>query len=343
MAVGLSDTAAPRAPASAGRLEDIDRAKGLAITLVVLGHLVAREQPAGNEWYATLQFLIYSFHMYFFVYLAGVVFFYSGAATTPALDYWGYARRRAVRLLIPFALFGLIIVLGKIAAQWFLHVDNKVDALLPGLTALFWDTSHSPAESVWFVFVLFVYCAITPLLLRLTRGQLWPLLAVAAVAYCTRPPSYFYLDRISQFYVFFLIGSLGQRLPEAMGYIDRWFPLFALAFLAALTLLAFKVLDPLTFALCNLLSIPTLHGLIRRRRFAQSNRLLLIGGYSFVIYLLNTIFIGLTKGVLLKFMPWDGQYFLVFAPLLVVAGLVGPIALKELALSRYPAIDHMTD
>ena len=30
---------------------DIDRAKGLAILLVVFGHLMARGYPAGNAWY----------------------------------------------------------------------------------------------------------------------------------------------------------------------------------------------------------------------------------------------------------------------------------------------------
>lgn len=30
---------------------DLDRAKGLAILLVVYGHIVARQAPANNEWY----------------------------------------------------------------------------------------------------------------------------------------------------------------------------------------------------------------------------------------------------------------------------------------------------
>jgi fucose 4-O-acetylase-like acetyltransferase len=340
--VAHSGIESPRA--ATGRLEDIDRAKGFAIILVVFGHLVAREHPAGNAWYSAAQFLIYSFHMPFFVYLAGVAFFYSGAAANPRPDYWRYVCRRGVRLLVPFTVFGIMIVTGKSVAQHFLHVDNSVDDFLASLMALFWDTSRSPAESVWFVFVLFVYCALTPVLLRLTGGRVWPLLALAFAAYWTSPPSYFYLDRIAHYFFFFLIGSLGLRMPQAMRHIDRWFALYGAAFLSALTLLAFGIFDPVTFALCNVLSIPALHGLMRRRnRFARWEVFLTLGSYSFVIYLLNTTFIGLTKGALLTVMPWDGRYFLIFAPTLLAAGLIGPILLKEVALRRVPLLDRMTD
>jgi fucose 4-O-acetylase-like acetyltransferase len=341
--VEVTHSEVERPRATTVRLEDIDCGKGFAIILVVFGHLVAREHPAGNAWYSAAQFLIYSFHMPFFVYLAGMVFFYSGAAANPRPNYWRYVRRRAVRLLVPFTVFGLAIVLGKSLAQRFLYVDNSVDDLLASLTALFWDTSRSPAESVWFVFVLFVYCAITPVLLRLTGGRAWPLLALAFAAYWTSPPSWFYLDRTAHYYIFFLIGSVGLRMPQAMRHIDRWFGLYGAAFLAALALLAFGIFDPVTFALSNVLSIPALHGLMRRDAFARWEVLLTLGRYSFVIYLLNTIFIGLTKGALLKVMPWDGRYFLIFVPMLLAAGLIGPILLKELALRRVPLLDRMTD
>lgn len=57
------------------RLPDIERAKGLAILLVVFGHVVAREAPAGNEWYTFSKSAVYSFHMAFFMFLSGLVFF----------------------------------------------------------------------------------------------------------------------------------------------------------------------------------------------------------------------------------------------------------------------------
>ena len=130
-------------------------------------------------------------------------------------------------------------------------------------------------------------------------------------------------------------------LPQALDHIDAWFAAYAGAFAIALTLLAFGIFDPLTFALSNVLCIPALHGLMRRYGFAHSSVLLRLGSYSFAIYLLNTIFIGLTKGALLKLVPWDGRYFFIFLPILLAVGLMGPILIREMALRRVPALARM--
>ena len=70
--------------------------------------------------------------------------------------------------------------------------------------------------------------------------------------------------------------------------------------------------------------------------------LLTLGAYSMVIYLLNTPFIGLVKGAMLKVFPWDGVNFLIYAPVLTLAGTLLPILLKRHVLSRVPALDRMT-
>src|SRR5690348_11407804 len=108
----LTPIPTPRKPAD--WLYDVQRARGFAIILVVLGHIVARQPPAGNELYSLLQFVIYSFHMSFFMYLAGLVFTYSGNALHTWQHYWDYLLRRALRLLLPFLLFGVAIVTGKL-------------------------------------------------------------------------------------------------------------------------------------------------------------------------------------------------------------------------------------
>ncbi len=65
------------------RRADIDSAKGLAILLVVFGHLVARADPAGVTWYEPLRRAVYAFHMPFFLYLSGLVAVLSGMLTVP--------------------------------------------------------------------------------------------------------------------------------------------------------------------------------------------------------------------------------------------------------------------
>ena len=77
--------AAPR-PARARRL-DLYRAKGIAILLVVLGHIVAREQPPGVEWYEPFRYAIYRFHMPFFLYLSGTVVVLTGVHRAAPADW----------------------------------------------------------------------------------------------------------------------------------------------------------------------------------------------------------------------------------------------------------------
>ena len=78
-------------------------------------------------------------------------------------------------------------------------------------------------------------------------------------------------------------------------------------------------------------AIPALHGAVRNGVLARSAWLLWLGGASFAIYLLNTICIGATKGLLLQVMSWDGIRFLPFAAVLMAAGTFGPVLLQRLA------------
>ena len=103
------------------RWAELDRAKGLAIILVVFGHLVAREDPAGVAWYGPLRMVVYLFHMPFFFYLSGYVAVLAGLDRASWRDLLG---RRAVRLLGPFLGFGLAILLGKLALGPFVMVHN---------------------------------------------------------------------------------------------------------------------------------------------------------------------------------------------------------------------------
>jgi hypothetical protein len=64
--------------------------------------------------------------------------------------------------------------------------------------------------------------------------------------------------------------------------------------------------------------------------------------FSFVIYLFNTLTIGLTKGVLLKIAPWDGVNFLGFFPILLMSGVIGPVLLKKALLDRFPVLGRLT-
>ena len=106
------------------RYENLDKAKGLAIFLVVLGHIVAREGPAGNEWMMQLKALIYKFHMPVFMTLSGTVFALSLKPMQAMVNLGLFIRSRADRLIPGFVIFAVIIWLGKLFAATLMKVDN---------------------------------------------------------------------------------------------------------------------------------------------------------------------------------------------------------------------------
>ncbi|MDE1895542.1 MAG: acyltransferase [Rhodospirillales bacterium] len=326
---------------------DIDMAKGLAILLVVFGHLVARQDPQGVHWYEPLRRAIYAFHMPFFLYLSGLVASFSFLAAGRRGG-WQSARARAKRLLIPFFGLGLLVLAGKLVAARFLFVDHVPASFALGLVALFWHTADSPALSIWYLFVLFVLSLATLWAMNGKPTRL-PWLLAASLALCWLPlPPYVYADRVFTYAPFFLMGAVaGFAEPGWNILMDRLWPLAFAALLAGLICVALwgqgveqkAVMLPL-----GALSMPALHGAMRRIGPSPARVVLLFfGRYSFMIYLGNTICIGLAKGVMLRFTNWDDTHFLFFAPVLMAAGLFGPVTLKHYGFSNLPALDRLTD
>jgi len=175
-----------------------------------------------------------------------------------------------------------------------------------------------------------------------------PLLAFAAVLYFCPIPHVLYLNRVAGFYVFFMVGGLCSEHERSwLAWIDRHVFLLLAVFTLVVVTFALPTFQALTWQektlIAGILSMPALHAWVRRPLLLESAALLRLGIFSFVIYLLNTPCIGLVKGVLLKWMPWDGVNFLVYAPLLMLAGTYGPIAIKHCLLRPLPLIDRITD
>ena len=338
-AAGLTAAAAPRA-----RRLDLDRAKGVAILLVVVGHIVAAEPPAGAEWWDWLRFAIYRFHMPFFLYLSGVVFVLSGAVRTPPAAMPGMLRKRALRLLPPFFLFGLLILAGKLVAGQVLHVDNRPDGLLGGLRDLLVTTRHSPATSVWYLWVLFLCSVLAPPLWR--RIGATGLVGLGLLLLALEPPPIAYIDRLARHAVFFALGIwAAEREAWLLPLFTRYLALWWAAFLGSLGLaMAGGLPGDLSLLVCGTLAIPALHGLMRLPATEGLRWPLLLGGYSMAIYLFNTIAIGLAKAALLAAgVPWTASGFWIHAPALTLAGVLLPILGKRWVLRRIPPLDRMTD
>jgi uncharacterized membrane protein YcfT len=329
----------------AARRFDIDNAKGIAILLVVFGHIVARESPLDNAWYDHARAAVYRFHMPFFMYLSGYVAGYKALGAVPMDRYGAWVRSRAVRLLVPFFAFGLIVLFGKMLAARIIHVDNRPAGFLDGLVDLVWTTGQSPSGSVWFMLCLFLFLAATPPLFRLGAGY-WPHLAIGALLLATGLPPRLYLNKAAEVAFYFALGALaGERAGRLDAPLCRYGPMLVPVFVVLLVGWAFapeRWRDGIAFATA-LVSIPAIHGTVLAIHGQAPSWSQVFGRYTFAIYLLNTIAIGVTKGVMLRVMPWDGPNFLLFFPVLMLAGTLGPIIVKLTLFRLHPAIDRMTD
>ncbi len=325
------------------RLTDIDSAKGLIIPLVVFTHIVLRGDPEGNDWYAALRAAIVAFDMPIFMYLSGIVMFYSRAAMTPPEKYLGYLKKRSVRFLLPYTIMGLLVLLGKTIASGFIFVDNAPPGLGQGIRALFWNTGDSPAQSMWYIFVIYVYCLFLPPLLWLTKGRVWPLMVLGIVMYPLPWPELVFLNKIGHFFIFFMLGGMASvYLSSWQVFIDRWRSIFIVLFVCSFSLFAVDMHWLTRMAVIGAISLPALHALARMQPLLNSKLLMTLGAYCYAIYLFNTLFIGLVKGVLFHFMSWDGPNFLVFAPVLFLSGIAGPMLLKYFVFRKFRALDVMT-
>lgn len=311
--------------------------------LVVFGHLVATGTPEGNEWYWYVKRAIYSFHMPLFMYLSGFVFFVARYHLAADRGFPKFALKRSQRLLVPFALFGLLIVLGKYTFQHIGNVDDPPSSILEGMRRLVFDTSRSPALSIWYVFVLFVYSLITPLLWRLTCGRWTVILAVAFLALIVDPGDDFYLNMVFSYYVFFLVGGISASYQDTVSALmSRGFVWFAVLFAVSFLLIPLGAPRSLQLTVIGLCSLWPIHQLIKWPPLNHEKIFLWIGAYAFVIYLFNTILIGLAKAAFVEFFPFRDQYFLLAVPILFAAGAFGPILVKVAILRKFPYLDRLT-
>ncbi len=218
-------------------------------------------------------------------------------------------------------------------------MDDPPASLLTGIGELLVHTKNSPALSIWYVYVLFLYSAAMPLLWR--AGVRWPLtLLLGALLFVLPASDFFYLDRVASYFLFFAIGGWVASRPDVEGWFSRALPLWLLLF--GVTLLSEWTTLPshMRLLICGIASIPALHGLVQGRAFARDRVLLALGGYAFSIYLLNTIVIGLVKAGYLKVAPFHDGWAALALALFFAAGILVPILIRILT-ARMPVLNWM--
>ncbi len=313
------------------RLGEIDKLKGLAIFLVVLGHVVAREAPAGNAWYVELQETIYLFHMPLFMFLSGLILAYARKPIQSLGAYRRYVIGRFFRLMPAYLIFSLIVFVGKMLMGRVLYVDNAAESWWN-----YFDVVINPLSSycayLWYIYVLFIFSAIAPIAYYVTRQRIYYLLPLCLAVHFVELPGYFGLSSVGEYAFVFVLGcTAGEHYQAYSKWLEQYGALFVTPFVV--TLFFANAWDVPKFVL-GLMAIPACQPLVGMRLADGWNVLTTLGYYTFPIYLMNTLFIGVAKGVMFKFASWDGVNFFWFAPMLLFIGIVGPIVASELYARR---------
>lgn len=318
------------------RLTDIDRAKGLAISLVVIGHVITDEFPPGNDWCLLPNLIIYKFHMAFFMFITGFVMFYTYPEMHALRDYVAYVRKKFVRLIPAYLLFAIVVTAGKSLAGRFMQVVNPVDGFQDLIDVLV-RPSNSCCRSLWYIYVIFIYFLLIPPLLRLFKGNLGLLLLFGLAVYFLPRSAYFCEKRVCDYMFIFLLGGYAVRHRDLyLHLIDRYAWAFLLAFASCILLYLVVDVPKLLF---GLVSIPALHSLVRTRTSEKVQILTMLGKYAFPIYLLNSLVIGGLTAVLQTWWSLAGANYPVAAPLLIAAGFLVPIVFYDILIRRVPVLN----
>ena len=142
------------------RIEWIDLCKGIAIILVVIGHMFRGFTSSGmynkyNEIFSYIDYTIYSFHMPLFFIISGVLY-RKGRKINTVEKYWRFIRKKFNVLMIPYFIFSWIQIIIKLIMSS--SVNNKV-----GYES-FINILFKPIEQFWFLYVLMIIFMIMPII-----------------------------------------------------------------------------------------------------------------------------------------------------------------------------------
>lgn len=275
------------------------------MVLVVTGHHLLPFMPS---WYRSVHYYIYLFHMPFFIFISAFLIRYSYKQVSNAADYWSYIRKKAVKFFPPYLLVGGLCVL--------LKCFGNMDMLLHEVSLLFYDPLGSEATFLWYLYLLFIFYLISPLVFQLRPSVHWLLFAVSIVMWLYPVTSNVfcaaYFCKLSPFY---MAGVLvAERSPLNMMFWRKVCLVALVAFLV-LTVLHFRMgYQPLLERMFPWVGIPALTCLswLLGQSAAIKRGLVHVSVNCFGIYLIHMFYVQAIALVVSHFMVLDS------APIAVV-------------------------
>lgn len=192
-----TSNASPATPKK--RIVELDTMRGIAITLMVLGHsfLVYPVDIFHMSGYHELHIWIYTFHM-------GMLFLVAGAVYK-CRDYWQFFNKKVDRILVPYIVFGLLCILFHTIGGSFVHVHDDVGTYLKGFLLY--------GGGYWFLYTIFIIFVIYPWIEKIFDEPWKELILVLAllIVYDFKLPGFMRMNDVIRYIPLFIIGKYAVK------------------------------------------------------------------------------------------------------------------------------------
>lgn len=300
------------------RIDYIDRMKGMAIFLVVMGHVYGmvfnQSEDVTYKW-------ISSFHMPLFMFLSGLV-----ACSGVVTPYWGVKKlgKKLKGLLLPLVVFGMC----------FTMTFSK--NFLTGLSGFL----ESPNKNgYWYLMTLAIFY-VSLSLYRLNVKQKWYVDAALAISlwggyfvlwkYTAQTKDYFCLLNCGNFYLFFMFGvfttkyRLLEKVKNANWLFSVCVMLYAVLFCVEMPIHALDSLNRHIFMPFCMVFVIVILFMARHGETSRFERILdYVGKRTLDVYVLHYFFISVVHlQDVGKYMEESGNSLLMFVLAVGLAAVI---------------------
>ena len=200
------------------RLDDIDFTIGVAISFVVFGHLLIPEFK-NFQIYSALRDLIYNFHMPLFMFFSGFIMAYSYRPLTSFSKYLLFLRKKALKFFPPYILFAVLFITAEnLLMEW------NWDRIGEDVLKAFLMPPKSSAGYLWYIYILFQFYVIIPIILKLLNGRVWLMTVLSFIIHFSPAiTEYFSLNLTGYYFLFISLGFLANKYIGV--FIIDYYPL----------------------------------------------------------------------------------------------------------------------
>ena len=195
------------------RLIHIDMMIGIAMILVVLGHLSIGDEP---EWYRHgLHNWIYTFHMRLFVFLSAFLIRYTYKDVHSLKNYGSYLWKKFKKFFLPFLFVGIAVILFTTSDITFSKFESLVLTFLR-------CPRCSEASFLWYIYLLFGFYIISPILFSLPQLARVILCIASMFLPMLSAGNDFCAFDYTQYTFFYFLGILCAEWIEDIRQLKSW-------------------------------------------------------------------------------------------------------------------------